>query len=112
MSDESLSDLFTASFEGAVSSRSSTVSISNFECEVKRTAADVRPSIEVSVFEMADTSPKDKVCKKDEKGKVVSTAKEVSKISVKLPDDKVAEFDLEDCLNLSATSYMLVYRLA
>jgi len=112
MSDEALSDLFTASFEGAVSGRNSEVSIPNFECEVKRAAADPRPVIEVSVFEMADTSSKDEICKKDGKGKIVSVAKEVAAISVTLPDDQVAAFQLEDCLNLSATSYMLCYRLA
>jgi len=111
LSDEMLSDLFTASFEGTVSGRSSNVSIPNFECEVKRVAADTRPTVEVSVFEMADSSSKDEVCQKDAKGKIVKVAKEIAAISVKLPDDAMAAFQLEDCLNLSATSYMLVYRL-
>lgn len=111
LSDETLAGMFSTAFKGAVGDKDSKVIIPNVECSVKRKAADPRPVVEVSIFEMAGTTPKDKVCTKDKSGVLNVVAKNLAKIQVELHDGSKAIFRLNDCLNLSATSFMLCYQL-
>ena len=110
LSDETLAGSFAKSFKNVIGAKDSVLEIPNVEFAVKREAANPRPTIEASVFEMAGSTSKDQVYKK-EKGVFAVVAKSLAKIRVELPDGSTAMFGLEDGLNTSSTSFILCYRL-